>query len=137
MFTEKKSNSPQVLERNTIAKNTSITGDIKSEGDFRIDGSVEGTINTNGRVVIGVEGSIKGTVECENADIEGIFSGKLMVSELLSLKKTAKISGEVTINQLLVEPGALFNATCEMDYSGIKELNRNGSKKRKRKEETA
>jgi cytoskeletal protein CcmA (bactofilin family) len=129
MFTEKKSNSPQVLERNTIAKNTSITGDIKSEGDFRIDGSLEGTINTNGRVVIGVEGSIKGTVECENADIEGTFSGKLMVSELLSLKKTAKISGEVIINQLLVEPGALFNATCEMDYSGIKELNRNGSKK--------
>jgi cytoskeletal protein CcmA (bactofilin family) len=137
MFTEKKSNSPQVLERNTIAKNTSITGDIKSEGDFRIDGSLEGTINTNGRVVIGVEGSIKGTVECENADIEGTFSGKLMVSELLSLKKTAKISGEVIINQLLVEPGALFNATCEMDYSGIKELNRNWIKKKKKKEETA
>ena len=93
MFTEKKSSSPQVLERNTIAKNTSIVGEIQSEGDFRIDGSVEGTIKTNGRVVIGLEGSIKGTVECANADIEGAFSGKLVVTELLSLKKTAKISG--------------------------------------------
>lgn len=128
MFTEKKSSSPQVLERNTIAKTTSIVGDIKSEGDFRIDGSIEGTISTNGRVVIGLEGAIKGTVECANADIEGAFSGKLVVTELLSLKKTAKISGEVILNQLLVEPGALFNATCVMD-SGVKELNSNGSKK--------
>lgn len=128
MFSEKKGTAPQVLERNTIAKNTSIIGDIKSEGDFRIDGSIEGTIKTNGRVVIGLEGSIKGTVECTNADIEGSFSGKLVVSQLLSLKKTAKISGEVFINQLLVEPGALFNATCVMD-SGVKELNSNGGKK--------
>ena len=128
MFTEKKSSSPQVLERNTIAKNTSIIGDIKSEGDFRIDGVVEGTITTNGRVVIGLEGTVKGTVECSNADIEGAFSGKLVVSELLSLKKTAKISGDVIINQLLVEPGALFNASCVMQ-SGVKELNSNGSKK--------
>ena len=128
MFTEKKSNSPQVLERNTIAKNTSITGDIKSEGDFRIDGLVEGTIKTSGRVVIGSEGTVKGTVECSNADIEGDFFGKLIVSELLSLKSTAKINGEVFINKLSVEPNATFNATCSMK-SGVKELNTNERKK--------
>lgn len=127
MFSEKKSNSPQILERNTIAKNTSIIGDIKSEGDFRIDGAIEGTITTNGRVVIGLEGTVKGTVECANADIEGSFSGKLVVTELLSLKKTAKISGDVIIDQLLVEPGALFNASCVMQ-SGVKELNSNDKK---------
>ena len=106
MFSEKKGNQPQVLERNIIAKNTSIVGDVNSEGDFRIDGTVEGTIKTLGRVVIGVNGIVKGTVECANADIEGSFSGKLIVTELLSLKKSAKINGEVFINKLLVEPGA-------------------------------
>ena len=124
MFTDKKNNQNQDLERNIISKNTSISGDIHSEGDFRIDGLVEGTIKTSGRVVIGSEG----TVECSNADIEGDFFGKLIVSELLSLKSTAKINGEVFINKLSVEPNATFNATCSMK-SGVKELNTNERKK--------
>ena len=127
MFADKKNNN-QVLERNIIAKNTTIAGDIKSDGDFRIDGTVEGTITTQGRVVIGAKGIVKGDVQCSNADIEGTFSGKLIVTELLSLKGTAKINGEVFINKLSVEPGATFNATCEMK-SGVKELKNNGGQK--------
>ncbi len=128
MFSEKKKNSNQVLERNIIAKNTSIVGDIISEGDFRIDGIVEGTIKTTGRVVIGSQGTVKGTIECTNADIEGMFSGKLVVSKLLSLKATAKIEGEVFINKLSVELNAAFNATCNMK-TGVKELKTNGRAK--------
>ena len=130
MFTDKK-NTNQVLERNIIAKNTAIAGEIKSDGDFRIDGTVEGTIITNGRVVIGLEGNVKGDVQCGNADIEGTFSGKLIVTELLSLKGSAKINGEVFINKLSVEPGATFNATCEMK-SGVKELKKDEIKKAKK-----
>lgn len=128
MFADKKKNPNQVLERNIIANNTFITGDIKSEGDYRIDGSVDGNITTTGRVVIGAKGSVKGTVECSNADIEGTFSGKLIVTELLSLKSSSKITGEVFINKLSVEPNALFNATCTMK-SGVKELKSDGRKK--------
>jgi len=127
MFTDKK-NTKQPKGRNVISKTTSIVGDIKSEGDFRIEGVVEGTIVTKGRVIIGVSGEVKGNIQCVNADIEGSFSGKLIATELLSLKGTAKISGEVFINKLLVETGATFNATCEMK-SGVKELNQNGIKK--------
>ena len=121
MFSEKKEKQPQVLERNIIGKNTSIVGDVISEGDFRIDGKVEGTIKTTGRVVIGISGTAKGKVECNNADIEGKFSGELFVSNLLTLKSTAHISGEVVIGKLSVEPGAEFNATCAMKGS-VKEL---------------
>jgi len=121
MFSEKKEKQPQVLERNIIGKNTSIAGDVISEGDFRIDGKVDGTIKTSGRVVIGKTGSGKGKVECNNADIEGKFSGELFVSNLLTLKATAKISGDVVIGKLSVEPGAEFNATCAMKGS-VKEL---------------
>ena len=121
MFSEKKEKQPQVLERNIIGKNTSIIGDVISEGDFRIDGKVDGTIKTSGRVVIGKIGCANGKVECNNADIEGKFSGELFVSNLLTLKDTAKISGEVVIGKLSVEPGAEFNATCVMKGS-VKEL---------------
>ena len=117
MFLEKKIKPPLVSERNVVGKNTSIVGDIKSEGDFRIDGIVEGTIKTGGRLVIGASGSVNGKIICDNADIEGIFSGELLVNNLLTLKATAKISGDVAINKLLVEPGAEFNATCTMKTS--------------------
>ena len=117
MFSEKKSTPNQVLARNIIGKDTTFVGDIKSEGDFRIDGKVEGNIKTSGRVVIGQEGSVDGTVECTNADVEGKFSGNLNVDQLLSLKTSAHISGEVVLGKLSVEPGATFNASCTMKGS--------------------
>ena len=130
MFSEKKDKQPQVLERNIIGKNTSIIGDVISEGDFRIDGKVEGTIKTTGRVVIGKSGSVSGKVACANADIEGRFSGELVVNNLLTLKATAKISGDVVISKLSVEPGAEFNATCAMKGS-VKELKNEQTAKEK------
>jgi len=130
MFSEKKEKQPQVLERNIIGKNTSIVGDVISEGDFRIDGKVEGTIKTTGRVVIGKLGKVSGKVECFNADIEGKFSGELVVNSLLTLKATAKISGDVVTSKLSVEPGAEFNATCAMKGS-VKELKNEQTSKEK------
>lgn len=130
MFSEKKDKQTQVPERNKIGKNTSIIGDVISDGDFRIDGNVEGTIKTNGRVIIGSCGSVSGKVECGNADIEGKFSGELVVSGLLSLKSTAYITGNVIISKLSVEPGADFNAICAMK-GAVKELKNEQSKKEK------
>jgi len=130
MFSEKKEKQPQVLERNIIGKNTSIVGDILSDGDFRIDGKVEGTIKTTGRVVIGKSGTINGKVECNNADIEGKFSGELIVNSLLTLKATATIAGDVVISKLSVEPGAEFNASCAMKGS-VKELKNDKASKEK------
>jgi len=120
--TKEKPAKTKAMERNVVAKNTSITGDITSEGDFRIDGTLEGTLKTNGRVIIGAEGSIKGKVESTHADIEGKFSGELLVHETLSVKGSANISGDVIIGKLSVEPGATFNASCAMK-GAVKELN--------------
>jgi cytoskeletal protein CcmA (bactofilin family) len=130
MFTEKKEKQTQVTERNVISKNTSIKGDIISEGDFRVEGSVEGTIQTSGRVVIGTSGSVKGKVTCNNADIDGKFSGELLVNNLLTLKATAQILGDVVISKLSVEPGAEFNANCVMKGS-VKELKNGKTTKEK------
>lgn len=130
MFTEKKEKQTQVTQRNVISKNTSIKGDIISEGDFRVEGNVDGTIQTSGRVVIGTSGSVKGKVTCNNADIDGKFSGELLVNNLLTLKATAQISGDVVISKLSVEPGAEFNANCVMKGS-VKELKNGKTTKEK------
>ena len=91
---------------------------------FECDGHVKGTIKTRGRVVIGQSGSVDGNIECTNADVEGKFSGNLSVDQLLSLKATANISGEVVLGKLSVEPGAAFNAACTMKGS-VKALKNN------------
>ena len=134
MFNKEKQDN-RVMERNVIAKNTSLVGDIKSEGDFRIDGTLEGTIKTLGRVIIGVNGFINGSIEASNADIEGKFSGQLQVTDTLTIKATSNISGEVTIGKLSIEPGAIFNATCSMK-GAVKELSHK-NEKQKLSEKTA
>ena len=122
MFAEnKKSNSSSFSQQNTIAQGTTFTGDLTSEGDFRIEGIVAGSLATSGKVVIGKTGALEGTLNCDNADIEGKFKGTLNVSDTLNLRSSAHIEGEVQIGKLSVEPGATFNASCLMKGS-VKEL---------------
>ncbi|SFW43579.1 Polymer-forming protein [Sinomicrobium oceani] len=112
-------------QANRIEKNTRITGDIVSEADIRIDGKVEGNVKSSGRIVIGKDGFIKGKIECVNADIEGKFTGDLTVAEQLSLKSSAVIEGDVVVSRLSVEPGAAFNASCNMKGGELKPLGKN------------
>lgn len=127
MFTENKKKvkvpTDTVNQQNLIAKGTTITGDIISDGDFRIEGTVMGNVKTPGKVVVGRTGIINGTLEGANADIEGRFTGKLMLTETLSLRASAYVEGDVRVGKFAVEPGATFNATCIM--SGGKELDKN------------
>lgn len=102
------------MERNVIAKSTTIVGEIKSEGDFRIDGTLEGNLTIKGKVIIGSEGIVKGNIQASSADIEGKISGKLTVEKTLTVKAIANISGEVIVGKLSIEPGAAFNASCIM-----------------------
>jgi len=113
-------------KQNIIAQGTKIVGDLESAGAFRIDGEIEGNIKTEGKVVIGKSGSVSGTLEAVNVDVEGKFTGKLIISGTLSLKSTAQIDGEVNASKLAVEPGASFNATCNMQ-GAVKELKKGGS----------
>lgn len=125
MFTQEKrskSSSEGSKDQNKIAQGTKIIGDLEAKGCFRIDGIVEGTVRTPGKVVIGKDGFVKGNLECENADIEGKFIGKLLIRNTLSLRSTALIEGEAIVAKLTVEPGATFNATCSMK-GGVKTIN--------------
>lgn len=114
-------------EQNKIAQGTTFKGEIESHGSFRVEGTVEGTLKTKGKVVIGETGFVNGTIECEYADVEGKFLGNMKVNATLSLKSKAHIEGEISTEKLAVEPGAIFNATCVM--KGVKKLNETTEKK--------
>ena len=125
---EYKSGKSRTMERNVIAKNSTFVGDITSDGDFRIDGILEGTLKTKGKVIIGVDGFIKGTIEATNAEIEGKFSGELSIANILTIKAAANISGDIVVGKLSIEPGATFNASCLMK-GALKELNKSNETK--------
>ncbi|WP_375238108.1 polymer-forming cytoskeletal protein [Aurantibacter sp.] len=111
--------------QNIIAKKTQITGDFISEGDIRIDGIIEGNVKTTGKVVVGAEGKIIGTLESSCAYFEGSFQGDMKIAGLLTLKSAAKIEGDVITEKLAVEPGATFNVSCKMT-SSVKDLQSGG-----------
>jgi cytoskeletal protein CcmA (bactofilin family) len=99
---------------NRIVDGTTITGDIVSQADFRLDGRLVGNFTSTGKIVIGPGGSVDGDIKCKNADIEGTFNGRIEVEELLTVKAKAVITGDVIVGKLAVEPGAEFTATCAM-----------------------
>lgn len=131
MFSDKKkdkNNYENSSSQNIIAKGTKIVGDLISEGDLRIDGIVEGNIQTPGKVVVGKSGVINGTLSGSDAYFQGKFSGSLNVSGTLTLKSSAHIEGEVVLGKLEVEPGATFNVTCVMK-GAVKDLNHGKQRK--------
>mgnify|MGYP000285726137 CR=1 FL=1 len=123
-------------QQNIIAQDTKLVGDITSSSPIRIDGTLEGNLTTQGKVVVGKMGSIKGILKGSNADIEGKFSGKIELSGTLVLKATAQIEGEVMIGKLSVEPGATFNANCSM-RGAVKSLGSDQGTPSRKDEKTA
>ncbi|MCX6322267.1 MAG: polymer-forming cytoskeletal protein [Bacteroidia bacterium] len=109
-----KYNETESTTINLISNGTDITGDIKSNGDIRIDGSLTGNLNTKGKVVIGPTGKVSGEVICKNSEVSGIIEGKITVGQLLNLKASSKILGDIATSKLSIEPGAVFSGNCKM-----------------------
>lgn len=105
---------PETPSVNIIGAGTFIEGDIKSEADIRIDGTLNGSLFTKGKLVLGPTGTVEGEISCQNADISGCVNGKIKVTELLSLKSTSKLVGDIVTNKLSIEPGANFSGSCSM-----------------------
>ncbi|MCC6181001.1 MAG: polymer-forming cytoskeletal protein [Bacteroidia bacterium] len=121
---------------NLIGSGTQIVGDITSNGDARIDGVLKGNISISGKLVVGQSGSIEGNVQCQNADISGEINGKLNVSELLSLKASAKIIGDIVTGKISIEPNATFTGTCNMG-AVVKNIQNNASATAEKTSKTA
>ncbi|OIP84635.1 MAG: hypothetical protein AUK44_01840 [Porphyromonadaceae bacterium CG2_30_38_12] len=99
---------------NALTNGSKIIGKIFADSDFRIDGEVEGDISCNGKLIIGQNGLLKGTITCQNAEIIGFVTGNIIVSDTLTLRSSAQIKGDVKTKILVVEPNAVFNGSCSM-----------------------
>ena len=120
------SDKTRIVEKSTestsnIGKGATITGDIETQGNIRVEGTVKGNITSKSKIAQGPASYVEGKVLALNAEIEGEIKGSVEVAELLILRPTAIIHGDITTNKLIVESGASFNGTCKMGIT-IKEI---------------
>lgn len=108
---------------NSIMEGTVIEGELRSDSNVRIDGRVKGMIQVRGRLIVGASGQVEGDITCQSSDIEGTVNGKIACQDLLSLKATARLTGDIQTKKLAIEPGAVFTGNCNMGGSGqVKEM---------------
>ncbi len=117
MFTtkeEKKAAEEISNSSNVIGKGTVLEGNIETFGNIRIEGRINGNIKSKSKIALGHSSHVDGNITAQNADIEGGVKGKIDISELLVLKATAVVHGDISTGKLVVEPGAVFNGSCKM-----------------------
>lgn len=99
---------------NILSSGTSIQGDVSTDGDFRLDGTITGQFTSKLKLVIGPSGCIEGDIECRDCEVCGKVKGNILVHENLVLRETADVCGDIRVNHLAIEPGAVFVGHCSM-----------------------
>jgi cytoskeletal protein CcmA (bactofilin family) len=99
---------------NFLGKGTIVTGNLESYGNIRVEGKIIGNVKTKAKLAMGESSYLEGNILAQNADIAGHVKGIIEVSELLTLKATAIVTGDIIANKLAVEPGATFNGNSKM-----------------------
>jgi cytoskeletal protein CcmA (bactofilin family) len=107
---------------NMISEGTHIKGTIRSENDIRIAGKLEGEAICKGKVLVNSTAHIEAGITSAEADIAGTVDGTIRVSDKLTLRQTARVSGDIYTKTLIVEEGGQFNGNCRMGSEAV-ELN--------------
>lgn len=113
--------SKEITNNNTVnllCEGTEITGDLKTKGDLRVDGKVNGKIITSGRLIVGSNAEINGDIECTNVDVFGMVNGNILSAGTVTLKSTARMVGNISTPVFVAEQGILFNGNCKMESKG-------------------
>lgn len=113
-----KVSAPSTNALNSLVQGTFVEGKVKASNDIRIDGTIKGELFCDAKVIIGSSGVVEGTIKCQNAVIEGRFDGILLVKELLNIRETAKVTGEVSYGKLVVQSGAVISGSYKVAGQG-------------------
>ena len=126
MFNSKSKSSSDENTNNAntlIGAGTIITGDLESNGDIRIDGTLKGNLKGKAKIIIGTDGLVQGNINGLQADIMGQVTGNIKIQELLYLHGSTQVNGDISAGKLQVEPTAVFNGKCNMGGNVIELAN--------------
>jgi cytoskeletal protein CcmA (bactofilin family) len=117
MFNNKEARKEQVELSNSstqIMKGTTVEGNIETFGNVRVEGKIIGNIKSKSKIALGDSSFVEGNIISQNAEIAGEVKGTVDVTEVLTLKATAVIKGDIVTGKLVVEAGAVWNGTIKM-----------------------
>jgi cytoskeletal protein CcmA (bactofilin family) len=97
-----------------IMKGTTVEGNIETFGNVRIEGKIIGNIKSKSKIALGDSSFVEGNIVSQNAEIAGEVKGIVEVSDILTLKSTANVKGDIITGKLIVEAGAVWNGTIKM-----------------------
>lgn len=106
--------APENKGFNVLNEGTTVKGDMESKGDIRIDGTLIGTVTTSSKLVLGKSGKIEGDVQADCCDVNGRVNGNIKVKDVLFIKSTGFVDGDIHTGKLIVESGGKFNGRCAM-----------------------
>lgn len=118
--------SPAVRSLSVLSGSAAVKGEINIDDDLRIDGNVEGDINSGGKVVVGPEGCVKGKITGKSVEVTGKIFGDVTVSEIVILRASCYYEGQITARNIEIEAGASFYGNCRMEGEGMKKTSGNG-----------
>lgn len=109
-----------------IGPSVKVKGDFNGQGNIIVEGTVDGSLKTNGNLEVGKTAKITANVEAKEAKIGGQVSGNVKIKGFLEITATAKIFGDIEASSLSIERGAIFNGNCVMTTGAeeIKKINK-------------
>ena len=108
-------NTPNINDVNRIAANAKFIGDMATENDIRIDGSFEGRLFSEARVVVGEKAVVKGDIFATLIDFSGtMLNGAFYAKDTLSLKTGCTVEGDLFFQRFQVELDAKFTGKCQV-----------------------
>lgn len=99
---------------NVLSHGTTLNGNLTTQDDIRIDGTIEGNIKSEGKIIVGNNGHVAGDIECQNIDVLGKVTGNIICDDTVLLRNSANLIGDINTQTLEVEPGARFTGSCKM-----------------------
>jgi len=104
--------------KSVISAEVEIIGTIKTSGSIQIEGRVEGEIHSQGDVLLGKTGSIKGNLVVNSVSVAGTVVGNIIAKDRIELKSTARLMGDIKAKRLAVEDGVTFVGKSEVNPTG-------------------
>ncbi len=101
-----------------LGKSIEVKGTAKSKGSLRIEGAVEGGVETAGDVTISEGAVVNASVKAQSAAIAGVVNGNVMCTGRLELYPSARVKGDVSAAMFAVSEGAVFQGHAQVQETG-------------------
>ena len=110
-FKKESNNSFEVI----IGCETTFDGDISAKGNMKIEGNVNGSLKSNGKIFLGKDSVIKGDITSKSLIIGGKVTGNIKTAESLEITQTGNLEGDILVSSFAIEEGGTFKGQCEIN----------------------